>query len=204
MYSLRHPKNKTKRRQKGGSNYGGWGYGVPVGAPLNPSDISTWGKSNYYGLSPTGINVGGYDPAVPSNSQFGGSAKKKNRRARTRHRTRRRTTRYRTTRAKKSAKKSTKKSTKKHTKKSYKMRGYKMRGGGLLTDFTNLGREMTSGIGRMYDTYSGNLSQPDSYPSPTNQPLYVENSNNLLDVPYKLPDIRSLHLDAGRYVAGMR
>jgi hypothetical protein len=192
MYSHRHPKNKTKRRQKGGGNYnyGGWGYGVPVGAPLNQGDISTWGKSNYYGLSPTGINVGGYDPAVPSNSQFGGVHKKKNRKARTRRRT---------TRAKKSYKKSYKKSTKKTNKKSYKMRG-----GGLLTDFTNLGREMTSGIGRLYDTYSGNLSQPDSYPSPTNQPLYVENSNNLLGVPYKLPDIRSLHSDAGRYVAGMR
>lgn len=168
-------KGGTRQVQKGGNK--GWGYGVPVGAPLEQAYVSTWGKSNYYPLSPTGIPVGGNDPAIPSNPQFSfsGGAKKQG-----------------------TKKQGTKK---RGTKRNYK----KQRGGGLFADVTHAYRSVTNGVGRAFDTYNGNLSPANSYPSPTTQHLLndTNNSDYLLSVPYKLPNISEIHYNAGRYVGMM-
>jgi hypothetical protein len=171
---LRMQKGGNRQMQKGGK---GWGYGTPVGAPFEQAYVSTWGKSNYYPLSPTGIPVGGNDPAIPSNPQFSfsGGAKARGSKARG---------------AKARGAKKTKRM---------------MRGGGLFSDFTDAYRTVWQGAGRMLDTYNGNLSPANSYPSPTSQHLLndTNNSDYLLSVPYKLPNINEIHYNAGRYVGMM-
>jgi hypothetical protein len=80
----------------------------------------------------------------------------------------------------------------------------KMSGGGLSDllpqDIVNFGRSLTGGLEGVLYGYQGVDRPISAYPSPTNQPGINENFKYIDSSP---PNIKSIHLNAGRHVASL-
>lgn len=187
-------RQRTKRRPR--TQRGGFGPGAgPIGWPVNGGDLATWpGVSgnashggNYLPLSPIATTPGGNVGGVPSNPQLlapnmqGGGMQGGRAKGRRRH--------------------------SKHYQqrgKLYQQRGklYQQRGGLGWSDFTNVIRGATDGLGHLASTFSGRIPPMSSYSDPLKQPI-ASSANTHTSVPIRtsFPDINRIRLNADNDVA---
>jgi hypothetical protein len=203
-------RQRSKRRPRT-TQRGGYGPGAgPIGWAVNPSDLATWpGVSgnasqggNYLPLSPIATTPGGNVGGVPSNPQMlppmkgGGSMQGGSMQGGSRAKGRRRHSKHYQQRGKHYQQRG----------KLYQQRGklYQQQGGLGWSDFTNVIRGATDGLGHLASTFSGRIPPMSSYSDPLKQPIANSASTHTnVAARTSFPDINRIRAAADNSVTSL-